>query len=111
MISKGKRRYLVRAYRGLLQFRKFRELFGQPILTHAELSEVNARHTAAIQQLNANGQKLLESLGVPESYMIVTLPVRRQRMIEIDKSTGLPRGELPMVTLFTEKGPTDGACI
>lgn len=105
MISKGKRRYLLRMYRSWVELRRLREIFGQPILTHESLSMVNKRWVYLMGQFRTNSEKFLEDLGQPEPYMVATLPMRRQRVIEINKSTGLPRGGLPMVTLFTEKGP------
>jgi hypothetical protein len=94
-------------YRSWVELRRLREIFGHPILNHEFLSIMNKRWVDLMSQWRMNSQKLLDGLGAPESYMVATLPMRRQRVIEINKSTGLPRGGLPMVTLFTEKGPVN----
>ena len=105
-ITKGKRRYLVRVYRSLMELRKIhRELYGQPILTYQELRTLNDKWSDIMRQLNENCRKTMEAMGVPESYLMVDVPIRRQLVVEIDKSTGQPRHGLPIVNLFTEKGP------
>lgn len=106
-VSKGKRQYLVQVYRGLMQLGKLREVFCQPVLTHVQLRALNVKRMAFRRRLTENANKLMAEMGIPESYLVMDTPVRRQRVIEIDKSTGQPRQGLPMVTLFTEKGPTD----
>lgn len=106
-VSKGKRQYLVQVYRGLMQLGKLREVFSQPVLTHSQLKALNAKRLDFRRRLTENANKLMVEMGIPESYLALDVPVRRQRVIEVDKSTGQPRHGLPMVTLFTEKGPTD----
>lgn len=86
MISKGKRQYLLRMYRSWVELRRLREIFGQPILNHESLSMVNKRHVDLMGQFQANSKKFLEDLNQPPGYMVATLPMRRQRVIEVDKS-------------------------
>ena len=108
MISKGKRRYLIRVYASLVALHKFRAMFGMPVLSRPELQAINAKWADLWSLFNENSKKsMAEVMGQSEPYLVVEVPVRRQRAIEIDKSTGQPRHGLPMVTLFTEKGPTD----
>lgn len=106
-VSKGKRQYLVLVYRSLTQLGQLRELFGQPVLTYPQLKALNAKWMDIQRRWTESANKLMAEMGISESYLVLDVPVRRQRAIEIDKSTGQPRHGLPMVTLFTEKGPTD----
>lgn len=107
-VSKGKRQYIVQVYAGLTALRKLRSVFGQPILTRQELETLNAKWADLWRQFNENTKKsMADVMGLPRSYLVLDVPVRRQRVVEIDKSTGQPRHGLPMVTLFTEEGPTE----
>lgn len=110
-VSKGKRQYLLRVYRSWVELRRLRVIFGppisQPVLSCQALKDLNDRWARIRYQLNENAKNSMEEMLTTGTYAVLDVPVRRQCVIEIDKSTGQPRHGLPMVTLFTEKGPTE----